>query len=359
MKYCKKCILPDTRPMMIIGDDKICLACKTHQENKKINWIKREKLFSNLFNKIKKKSKYFDVLIPVSGCKDSTWQVLKCLEHNLKPLTYTYRPIERTKIGQINIDNLKGLGVDHIEYSVNPKIEKELIKRSFLKFGSMAISMHLMIWNGAMNLSNFYKIPYIIWGENSAVQYSGITDKYKTLNKKWIKKYGNTFGKSSYFWVKNNFSQKDLSLYHLVKTKFKPKSIFLSDYFRWDPKKTFAISKKYGFKNLNKPLTGIYNFSDIDDSILSIHHYLKYYKFGITRVFDNLSLEIRNGRISRDEAVKIANKSMKIVPHGHIKRFCNFINISEKKFFQVCEKFRNKKIWKKKKKKWVLENPLS
>ena len=51
--------------------------------------------------------------------------------HNLKPLTYTYRPIERTKIGQINIDNLKGLGVDHIEYSVNPKIEKELIKRSF------------------------------------------------------------------------------------------------------------------------------------------------------------------------------------------------------------------------------------
>ena len=115
-------------------------------------------------------------------------------------------------------------------------------------------------------------------------------------------------------------------------------------------KKTFAISKKYGFKNLNKPLTGIYNFSDIDDSILSIHHYLKYYKFGITRVFDNLSLEIRNGRISRDEAVKIANKSMKIVPHDHIKKFCNFINISEKKFFKYVKNLEIKKFGRRRRK---------
>ena len=77
------------------------------------------------------------------------------------------------------------------------------------------------------------------------------------------------------------------------------------------------------------------------------------------RTFDNLSLEIRNKRISRDKAVKIANKSLKIIPHKQIKNFCEFINISEKKFFQICEKFRNKKIWKKINQKWMLINPLS
>ena len=281
------------------------------------------------------------------------------MEYNLKPLTYTYRPIKRTKIGQKNIDNLKKLGVDHIEFSVNPIIEKKLIRESFFEFGSMAISMHLMIWNGAMNLSKFYKIPYIVWGENSAVEYSGITDNYKTLNSSWIKKYGNTFNKSSHYWEKNKFSKKDMSLYHLTNSKFKTKAIFLSDYFRWDPKKTFIISKKKGFKSSKAPLTGLYNFADIDDGILNIHHYLKYYRFGITRTFDNLSLEIRNKRISRDKAVKIANKSLKIIPHKQIKNFCEFINISEKKFFQICKKFRNKKIWKKINQKWMLINPLS
>ena len=45
--------------------------------------------------------------------------------------------------------------------------------------------------------------------------------------------------------------------------------------------------------------TGFYNFADIDDNLISIHHWLKWYKFGFTRSFDNLSIEIRNGRFDR------------------------------------------------------------
>ena len=80
---------------------------------------------------------------------------------------------------------------------------------------------------------------------------------------------------------------------------------------------------------------------------ISIHHWLKYYKFGFTRLFDNLSLEIRNKRIRRFEAINIIKKASFKPPLNDIKKFCKFLNISINQFFKISEKFRNKDIWSK------------
>ena len=46
MNFCKNCILPDSRPGLVIGDDKICNACKnSFQKKDSINWIERELAF--------------------------------------------------------------------------------------------------------------------------------------------------------------------------------------------------------------------------------------------------------------------------------------------------------------------------
>jgi len=92
--------------------------------------------------------------------------------------------------------------------------------------------------------------------------------------------------------------------------------------------------------------------------MISIHHYLKIFKFGFSRSYDNLSLEIRNKRISRKEAVKKILKEGFNAPNQDINKFCNLIKISKKKFLDNCEKFRNKNIWIKKKNKWHLKYPL-
>ena len=105
--------------------------------------------------------------------------------------------------------------------------------------------------------------------------------------------------------------------------------------------------------------TGTFKYADIDDDLISIHHFLKIYKFGFSRNFDNLSLDIRNNRISRSKAVQLIKKDGFKIPKHDISKFCKLINISSKTFFKTCEKFRNKKIWiKNKNKKWVLKQPL-
>ena len=134
MKYCSKCILPDTRPNIEIDKQGICSACNNYVTRTSINWSEREKLFGEVVNEAKAKSKGYDCLIPVSGGKDSTWQVIKCLEYGLTPLCVTWKPIGRTKIGQQNLNNLIRLGVDHIDYSINPKVEKRFMLSALKKF---------------------------------------------------------------------------------------------------------------------------------------------------------------------------------------------------------------------------------
>ena len=65
------------------------------------------------------------------------------------------------------------LGVDHIDWTVNPEIEKTYLK-SLKKFGSVSIAMHLGIFNIPTLVASKFSIPLIIWGENSAIEYGNI-----------------------------------------------------------------------------------------------------------------------------------------------------------------------------------------
>ena len=108
-----------------------------------------------------------------------------------------------------------------------------------------------------------------------------------------------------------------------------------------------------------RPRTGWYDYADIDDVFISIHHWLKWYKFGFTRVFDNLSLEIRNGRMSREEAIAILRQGGDQTPHRDIERFCEYVGITIEHFLEVIERFRNPDVWVKRDGRWIIEDFLS
>ena len=118
--------------------------------------------------------------------------------------------------------------------------------------------------------------------------------------------------------------------------------------------------KKAGFTNLKKPKTGIYDFADIDDDFLiTIHHFMKWYKFGFNRAWDNLSIEIRNKRMTRNKAIKILKKKGNEKPIKEIKKFCDYVGINENSFYKICNKHRNNRIWfKNRNKSWQINNFL-
>jgi N-acetyl sugar amidotransferase len=366
MKYCKKCVLPNSRPGLIFDKFCICNACKNNFKKVEVNWDKREKDFLKIVQSIKKLNRRYDCLIPVSGGKDSHWQVITALKYGLNPLTITFRPPLWNRLGQDNLDNLRLLGVDHFLVSPNPKVEKLFIKKSLIKYGTTAIPIHMGMFQSSFQLAVKYEIPLIIWGENTAFEYGSDYSKLygSKLNQEWFKVHGNTHGTFANDWIDSDLSKSDLAPYtgpsdndmltHNIN------GIFLGHYFNWDPDNNKRLAVKNGFKyKLGKTRTGHFDYADLDDDFISIHHYVKYHKFGFSRIQDNLSIEIRNGRLNRKEAIKIIKSKGYDEPSSDIKKLCNYLGIKTNEFKSIIESFRNKNIWVHREKEWVLKYPLT
>lgn len=352
MKWCSNCILPDTRPNLIIDEEGVCNACKSHGSKRSIDWAKREAAFRQVVDNARARSAGYDCLIPVSGGKDSTWQVVKCLEYGLTPLAVTWKTPARTAIGQRNLDNLVALGVDHVDYRINPNVEARFMVRAFERFGSTAIPMHMALFNIPLTIAVRLQVPLVVWGENSAFEY-GTVDESLTgfrLDDAWLRAHGVTHGTTAEDWLADGFSRKELTAY------FGPdasslegqglRAVFLGYYFPWDPETSLAVARAHGFRfEAGAARTGYYDYADIDDDFISLHHWMKWYKFGFTRLFDNLSLEIRNSRLNRQQALQIVRDKGDQTPHEDIEKFCAFAGISRERFFAIAETFRSDEVW--------------
>ena len=365
MRYCTRCIIPSTRPNISFDARGVCNACATHGQRAKVDWTQREAAFREIAAKAKGQSAGYDCLIPVSGGKDSTWQVVKCLEHGLTPLAVTWKTPARTDIGTRNLANLISLGVDHIDYQVNPRVERKFLYRVLVERGSTAIPMHLALFNIPLTIAVRWRIPLVVWGENSAMEYGSTGDEYLgfRLDGRWLRRYGVTHGTTARDWVSESLTEKELTPYFGPTDEELEQAgvlaVFLGYYFPWDPATSFAVARAHGFQARPEGAkTGYYDYADIDDDFVSIHHYLKWYKFGFTRLFDNLSLEIRNGRLPRDQAVAIVREQGDQTPHEDIEKFCAFVGISRQHFFEVIERFRNPEIWVRRKGVWMIEDFL-
>lgn len=355
VRWCRQCVLPDTRPNLSIGSDDVCNACRTHGQKAEIDWSARATQLAGVVANARRwaGSGNYDCLIPVSGGKDSTWQTVKCLEFGLTPLAVTWKTPARTEIGQRNLDNLVALGVDHIDWQINPKVEARFMAKTFEHLGSTAIPMHLALFNIPLMLAVRLRIPLVVWGENSAFEYGASTDAHIgfRLDEEWMRTYGVTHGTTAADWTGPDLAEKELAAY------FGPSSaelddarvhaVFLGYYLRWDPEETRRVAAAHGFRaEAAGARTGYYDFADIDDDFIAIHHWMKWYKFGFTRLFDNLSIEIRNRRMTREQAIETIRRAGSQMPRADIAKFCAFSGLSEGTFFEIARRFLNRDVWR-------------
>jgi N-acetyl sugar amidotransferase len=364
VNYCTRCITPDSRPNIRFDERGGC-NCATLEEKRSIDWRSRRETLLEVFADARARATGYDCIIPVSGGKDSTWQVVECLAAGMRPLCVTWRPPGRTTLGQANLDNLISLGVDHIDFSVNPEVEKKLAYRALVRCGSPAVPMHMALFGIPLTIAVRFGAPLVVWGENSAFEYGGpeADRRGADLDRAWLMRYGCTGGTTARDWLGDGVDERDLLPYTWPTddelASVPVRAIFLGQYIPWDPVTTFEVASAHGFEACTDgPMTGSYDFADIDDSYLAIHHWLKWYKFGFTRTFDNLSLEIRNGRLSRDEAIAQVRGRGDERPVAAIEAFCRYVDISVDHFDEVVERFRNTDIWVQRDGTWMIDDFL-
>lgn len=365
MKYCSNCVLPDTRPGIEIGDDGVCNACRGHREkDQSIDWDARAAALSSIVADVKTLNRPFDCIVPVSGGKDSTYQVVKCLEYGLKVLAVTWRTPGRTPIGQENLDNLIRLGVDHIDYSVNPEVERKFTYKALKRTGSTGVPMHFGLYIIPLRFAVSMNIPLVIWGESPAMEYGAEGDKQSdSLDHNFLKTHGILQGTLIDDWIDEDLSARELEIYRIPPEedfqRVGLRSIFIGYYLNWSPQESLRVAEENGFQRRKEgPKVGYYNYADIDCDFISVHHYFKWLKFGFTRLYDNLSLEIRNGRMTREQALTIIQETGDQCPYEDIEHLCSFLRISKEHFWEIAESFRNKELWSKEGGVWKINDFL-
>ncbi len=371
VSYCKKCLLPSSKPYIKFDNHGVCLACNFHLKKSKnnkyksINWEKRKKEFSKLIKEIKKKrSPLFDVCVPVSGGKDSITQVSYLLNKNLRILCVNIDYGIKTKIGIQNLNCIPAMGASLITYRPNLVMQKKIIRKSFENFGDPDLMSHCLLHALPIRIAINMNIPMVLLGENAAYEYSGEnTYDEKKMSQRWFKHYASNSGLTP-----KKFSQiykipyKLMRIYDLpndVDLK-KTKAVFCSYFFKWSSEKNLKTAKKYGFKTLNKPAEGTFrNYVGIDEKINRIHQYIKLLKFGYGRGTDHACEDIRNKKINRKEGIKIVKKYDRVkLSNYFIKDFINFIGIKKSDFFKTLDKFTNKRIWINKKGKLIIKKEI-
>lgn len=368
VRFCRACVLPDSRPGIEIDADGVCNACKGHRAKRTvIDWAARHRRLAEIVQEAKAHGGAYDCIVPVSGGKDSFWQVAKCLEMGLRVLAVTWRSPGRNTLGQSNLDALVRLGVDHIDFSIDPSVEARFMRKTLIETGSSAVPMHLAIYAIPLRFAVQLGVPLIVWGESPFMEYGGDAgdSDLDLLNHAWLRRHGILQGRDAFDWVGDELSAAELAPYAPPsEAEFEAarvRSIFLGFYLPWDPSESLRVAEANGFqRRAEGPKIGLYDYADIDCDFISVHHWFKWPKFGFTRLFDNLSLEIRNGRMSRDGALGAIAQFGDQRPDDDIAKACAFMGLTLAEFAALEEKFRNRAIWQRHEGHWIIpEFPIA
>ena len=115
-----------------------------------------------------------------------------------------------------------------------------------------------------------------------------------------------------------------------------------------------------GFRPNPDRTQGSYSrYAGIDDVIDWLHYYMTFVKFGIGRATYDAVQEVRNQKITREEAVSLVQKYDHEFPSRYLNEFLEYFSMTEEEFFENIDKFRNPKLWTKTNNEWTLKYQVS
>ena len=358
IRYCTRCLYPDTKPDLWFNEDGVCSACLAFEKRAAVDWDRRRAEFLDVVEEYRSKDgSNYDCVIPVSGGKDSTFQVLRCLKEGLNPLCVTATTCSLSDIGRRNIENLKSLGVDYIEASTNPQIRHRINKLALVQVGDISWPEHVSIFTVPVRVAVQLGIRLIVWGENPQNEYGGpaTSQESKILDRRWLEEFGGLLGLR----VSDLIGHADIERRHLIQYTYPSDEelrrvgvtgIFLGYYFPWDGLTNAMLAKAHGFESYGKVVEGHFvDYENLDNYQAGLHEYFMYLKFGFGRATSQANMHIRRDRLQRTDAMAAVRALEGKFPSSYLGRpleeILGEIDMTVEEFQRVCDRFTNKRLF--------------
>ena len=355
MKFCKNCVMPDTRPGITFNEDGVCIACQHAAKKKEVDWKQRWQELETLCNKYRRKNEgEYDCIIAVSGGKDSHRQVYTMKEKmNMNPLLVTVEDLfTPTKAAAHNIRNIaEAFHLHLIAFKPNPYAGRIISRYMFEKYGRPTWYFDRLLYTVPLYYAALFKLPLLVYGENVAYEYGGL-DCEETYSAR--EQIFNNVAPSIDF---SEFKQLGLTDNDLMYLKTPDREMldkldpmYLSYFIKWSDQSNYELAKTVGFKDLSgewERSNHIDNYSHIDSYGWGLGSWMKYPKFGHTFATDASSRLVRQGLISREKAVALVEQKDHNLDQRVRDDFCAMAGMTTREFYEALDKLYNKELFEK------------
>lgn len=359
VKYCKRCVTPNTWPDAQFTEDGLCMPCHYSDMWPNIDWDARRAEIAEIAEWGRRhKSGAYDCIIGVSGGKDSMRQAFYARDElGLSPLLVccVYPPEQQTQRGADNLSNLCEAGFDLHVVGPSPKVSKRLARYGFFQHGNIVKALEQALYSSLPKVAIAYTIPLIFLGENPALNFGGSVGSLTGDGNK--QRYHNTLGGARIEpWFDAGVTAKDMFWYDYPSERAMERAairiVYLGFYMR-DFNDT--VNARLALQNGLKPRTGLDALPEetgcinpaeaLDEEFVHVNQMLKYLKLGFGKVTQQASVKIRLGQIDRDEAIRLVRAYDGACSDRYIAKFCSYVQISREEFDRKVETLRNQALW--------------
>lgn len=315
MRYCVRCCMPESNEGMQFDEMGICQACQSAEQKIRINWVEREKELSEMLDRYKALNNEYDCIIPISGGKDSTFQLHVLTKvYGMRALAVTFSHTWFSETGKYNLQNcLDKFDVDHIMFSPSRSLVDRLARQSLYKIGDSCWHCHAGVGAFPLQIAVKYKIPLLIWGESIA-ETSGRAS-YRNPIRKFDRDYFTKVSAKRYpeEMVCDSITLREMAPFRLPSVEEIEQigvvGIHLGDFIFWDDERQMEFVRDvYGWRE--DKVEGTYKgYKSVECKMAGVHDYTKFLKRGFGRGTDHASVDVRAGLLSREEAFELAKKN--------------------------------------------------
>jgi N-acetyl sugar amidotransferase len=346
LRRCSNCVLPQTHETIMFDDQGVCNICRQHEHKQTvIDWQATKRELDELIAAYRGKHQY-DCLIPISGGKDSTWTVHYLVkEYGIKPLLVRFNHgFLRPKVLENTRRMARTLGVELLDFTPNWKVVQKLMLQSFLEKGDFCWHCHTGIFAYPMWVAIQQEVPLIFWGEPSS-EYTAYYsyEQPEEVDEKRFNRFVNLgiTAEDMFVRLEGRVDERDLKPFTYPPLKelrrINYHSVCLGSYIPWDVKRQTAIIQEelgwQGDEVENVPPG--YEYEKIECYLQGVRDYIKYIKRGYTRPSHLASIDIRNHRLDRQQALDLIAVSEGKRPPS-LDLFLDYIGLSEGEFLEIA-----------------------
>lgn len=354
LEYCKKCLMPNTRPGIKFNEEGVCMPCVNYEKQKLTNWDERKEELEKVCEKYRGAyGNSYDCAIAVSGGKDSHFQVWFMKEvMDMNPILLTIGNIDWTETGWKNLANLSDrFSCDIIMLVPNHHITRELAIAAYKQIGSPTWYADALIYAYPYRMTMKLGLHLLVYGEDVNYTYGGQFDEEKPSamyqrDNDVVKPIWKNWFETTTITEKELESALQPSIQECKDHGLEP--IYLSYYTGWDSTRNYLVAKRNGFRNLQHEYIRegtIEQFNQIDSLGYLLNQYLKYPKFGHASATEMASRWIRSGLATREEMIPIVKKHDKVLDQGIVDAFLSFTGMKAKEFWTIMDKWYNSELF--------------